>query len=271
MNYEDIIKARDCILSKSVIRPEIGLVLGSGLGGFVDEIKIVDEITYDEIPGFPKSTVSGHKGRFVLGKLGELSVMIMDGRVHYYEGYPMDLVVLPVRCMALMGCKTIILTNAAGGINKAFTGGTLMCINDQISTFVPSPLIGKNLDELGTRFPDMSEIYKKDLIKLAHETADELGIDLADGVYVQTTGPNYESPAEVRMFALLGADAVGMSTACEAMVLNHMGVRVCGISCITNAAAGISDKPLDHAEVKATADRVSGEFKKLIKEILIKI
>ena len=251
-------------------RPEIGVVLGSGLGGLIDEVEIVEAIPYTAIKSFPRSTVDGHKGEYIFGYLEEKPVVLMSGRVHYYEGYSMEQVVMPVRIMALLGAETILLTNAAGGVNKSFKPGTLMCINDHISSFVPSPLIGPN-DVLGERFPDMSSIYNKDLIKKLHECAEKLGIDLKDGVYLQTSGPNYETPAEVRMYSMLGADAVGMSTACEAMALNHMKIKVAGISCITNMATGISDKPLSHEEVKETADRVGKEFRELVKTFISKL
>ena len=192
----------------------------------------------------------------------------MQGRVHYYEGYDMSDVVLPTRLMGMMGAKKIILTNAAGGINETFSPGDFMMITDHISTHVPSPLIGPNMDEIGTRFPDMSEVYSKKLQDIVRKSAGECGIDLKEGVYIQLTGPNYETPAEIRMCRILGGDAVGMSTACEAMAARHMGLEVCGISCITNMAAGVSDRPLDHQEVQEIADKVSGEFKKLITAVI---
>lgn len=225
-------------------------------------------VQYAEIEGFPVSTVKGHKGRFVFGYVGETPVVIMQGRVHYYEGYDMSDVVLPTRLMGMMGAKKIILTNAAGGINETFSPGDFMMITDHISTHVPSPLIGPNMDEIGTRFPDMSEVYSKRLQDIVKKSADECGINLKEGVYVQLTGPNYETPAEIRMCRILGGDAVGMSTACEAMAARHMGLEVCGISCITNMAAGVSDRPLDHQEVQEIADKVSGEFKKLITAVI---
>ncbi len=258
---------KECI--KSIRRitdfePEIAIVLGSGLGEFANNIKTVATVDYDQINGFPVSTVSGHKGRFVFGYINDKRVVAMQGRVHYYEGYTMQKVVMPIRIMAMLGAKKLILTNAAGGVNANFKAGDLMLITDHISSFVPSALIGKNIDELGVRFPDMSQVYTKNLQDIAKECAKKCNIDLKEGVYVQLTGPNYETPAEIKMIGMLGGDAVGMSTACEAMAAAHMGMDVCGISCITNMAAGISKTTLSHDEVKQTADKVAGSFKNLV-------
>lgn len=268
MMYDKLRKCLSSIREKTDFKPEIGLILGSGLGDYADGIKVETFVRYAEIEGFPVSTVKGHKGRFVFGYVGETPVVIMQGRVHYYEGYDMSDVVLPIRLMGMMGAKKIILTNAAGGINETFSPGDFMMITDHISTHVPSPLIGPNMDEIGTRFPDMSEVYSKKLQDIVRKSAGECGIDLKEGVYIQLTGPNYETPAEIRMCRILGGDAVGMSTACEAMAARHMGLEVCGISCITNMAAGVSDRPLDHQEVQEIADKVSGEFKKLITAVI---
>ena len=243
-------------------------MLGSGLGGFADNVKIEAVVEYGEIEGFPVSTVSGHKGRFVLGYVGKEPVAVMQGRVHYYEGYPMRDVVLPIRVMARLGARRLILTNAAGGIHPDFAAGALMLLTDHISSFVPSPLLGPNEEAFGLRFPDMSEVYSRKLRTVAEEEAGKLGIPLKQGIYFQTTGPNYETPAEIRMFRTLGADAVGMSTACEAMTARHLGLEVCGISCITNLAAGISKAPLSHEEVKATADRVAEDFQALLRAMI---
>ena len=219
---------------------------------------------YHDIEGFPVSTVPGHKGRFLFGYVGDVPVVIMQGRVHYYEGYPITDVVLPIRLMKMMGAELLFLTNAAGGLNPDFSVGDFMMITDQIANFVPSPLIGPNIDELGPRFCDMSEIYNKDLQGIIRETAKELGISIKEGVYVQLTGPNFETPHEVKMCRILGGDAVGMSTACEAIAANHMGMKICGISCISNMGCGMQEQPLSHAEVQETADRVAPLFKKLI-------
>lgn len=264
--YDTLMQAYEFCRKQTDFRPKVALILGSGLGALADEIQMEATIPYADIHGFPKSTVEGHKGRYVFGYLGKVPVVIMQGRVHYYEGYSMSEVVLPTRLMGLLGAEILFLTNAAGGIRKEFQPGTLMLIRDQISSFVPSPLIGKNMDSLGCRFPDMSEIYRKDLQRIIMETADSLHIPLESGVYIQFTGPAYESPAEVRMAGLLGADACGMSTACEAVAANHMGMKICGVSCITNMASGILDVPLSHQEVQETADRVAGLFKALVRE-----
>ena len=267
-------KLMDCYMSikdKIELKPEIALVLGSGLGGFVQEIEVVQEISYQEIEGFPISTVPGHQGKYIFGKVKGVPVVVMQGRVHYYEGYDMTDVVLPIRLMGLLGAKTIMLTNAAGGVNTNFHAGDFMMITDHISCFVPSPLIGKNIDELGTRFPDMSEIYHKELQEQIKKTAENMNIPLQEGVYMQLTGPNFESPSEVKMCRTLGADAVGMSTAVEAMVAKHMGLKVCGISCISNMACGITNQPLTHEEVQETADRVAMQFQTLVKQIIFEI
>lgn len=261
-------KCLDAVNARITFEPKVAIVLGSGLGDYAEEMDIKATIDYSDIEGFPVSTVAGHKGRFIFGYIKEVPVVAMQGRVHYYEGYPMSDVVLPVRLMALMGAKYFILTNAAGGMNPSFMPGDLMMITDHITSFVPSPLIGPNIDELGTRFPDMSEVYSKQLRKKVKQAARNAQVSLCQGVYVQTTGPNYETPSEVRMYRNLGGDAVGMSTACEAMALNHMGVKVCGISCITNMASGISASPLNHEEVQQTADMAAASFKKLVTELI---
>lgn len=254
------------VKKKVDFKPQVALVLGSGLGDYAKEIKVEATLNYKDIEGFPVSTVPGHKGRFIFGYVKEVPVVAMQGRVHYYEGYDMQDVVLPIRLMKKMGAEVLFLTNAAGGVNAKFHAGDLMLIKDQISSFVPSPLIGPNMDKLGTRFPDMSDIYDKELRSLIKKTAKKLDIPLQKGVYIQLTGPAYESPAEVRMCRLLGADAVGMSTACEAVAANHMGMKICGISCISNLACGMTDQPLSHEEVQAAADKAAPMFKKLVTE-----
>lgn len=268
---EKLFACFDSIKNKLEIKPLIGLVLGSGLGDYADKIKVVNKIDYHDIDNFPVSTVSGHKGCFVFGYVEDVPVVIMQGRVHYYEGYSMQDVVLPIRLMKLMGIEVLFLTNAAGGVNESFNAGDLMLITDQIGSFVPSSLIGANIDRLGERFPDMTNIYDKDLQDIIIETAKNNNIILQKGTYIQFTGPNYESPMEVKMSRLLGADAVGMSTACEAIAANHMKLKICGISCISNPAAGISDKPLTHIEVKEAADKASERFTKLVTESVINI
>lgn len=260
-------KLRSCYQScreRTDFQPKIALVLGSGLGEFAERIRIESVIEYSDIQGFPQSTVTGHRGRFVFGYVESVPVVIMQGRVHYYEGYAMSDVVLPIRLMGLLGATVLFLTNAAGGIRKDFQAGTLMLLKDQISSFVPSPLIGANIEELGVRFPDMTEIYSRDLQEIIEQQAKEQEIPLQKGVYIQFTGPAYESPAEVQMARLLGADACGMSTACEAVAGHHMGMQVCGISCITNLASGITDRPLSHQEVQETASRIGKQFQTLV-------
>lgn len=267
--YEKLVKSYEYCKSKIDFQPKVALVLGSGLGGFAETIDVVGEISYHEIDGFPVSTVAGHNGRFLFGYVGEVPVVLMQGRVHYYEGYTMQDVVLPIRLMKLMGAEILFLTNASGGVNPAFSAGDFMLITDQISSFVPSPLIGVNLEELGPRFPDMSEIYDKELQDIIRKTAIEEEIEIQEGVYLQFTGPNYESPAEVRLAGKLGADAVGMSTACEAIAANHMGMKICGISCVTNMACGISENPLNHAEVQETANRKAKLFERLVRRTIL--
>ncbi len=269
--YERLVNCYNSIKGRVPFVPQVALTLGSGLGDYADGIQVESSIDYCEIEGFPVSTVSGHKGRFVFGYVGSVPVVIMQGRVHYYEGYSMEEVVLPTRLMKLMGARVLFLTNAAGGVNFAFHPGDLMMITDQISSFVPSPLIGPNIDELGVRFSDMNEIYDKDLQEILRESAGALGITLREGVYIQLTGPCYETPHEVKMCRLLGGDAVGMSTACEAVAANHMGMKICGISCITNLASGMTDRPLSHEEVTETANRVSAQFKRLVTDSILRI
>lgn len=251
--------------------PRVGLILGSGLGGYAKNIKVEKEIPYGDIPGFPVSTVQGHDGKFLLGYIGEVPAVVMKGRVHYYEGYSMQDVVLPTRLMKRMGIEILFLTNASGGIKKGFQVGDFMMITDQISSFVPSPLIGENVSELGERFPDMTHIYDPELMDLIRATAGEEQIAIQEGVYLQTTGPNFESPAEIRMYGALGADAVGMSTACEAMAARHAGIRVCGISCISNMASGLSDEELSHLDVQAVADKRSADFERLVTKVIEKM
>lgn len=264
--YERLLSCLECVRQKVDFQPKIGLVLGSGLGDYGESIELKYVMDYSEIEGFPVSTVPGHKGRFLFGYVEGVPVVAMQGRVHYYEGYPMADVVLPIRLMKLMGAEILFLTNASGGVNETFVPGDLMMIKDQISDFVPSPLIGENIEELGPRFPDMSHIYDAELQNILREAAQALDIPLKEGVYIQFTGPNYESPAEIRMSSILGADAVGMSTSCEAIAANHMGMKICGISCISNMAAGISKQPLNHKEVQEAADRVAPLFKKFVTE-----
>ena len=269
--YERISEAVQYIRNQIDFEPKIALILGSGLGDFAKSIKIKKTIEYKEIPNFPVSTVPGHKGQFVFGYLDDVPMVIMQGRVHFYEGYKITDVVMPARVMRLLGAEVLFLTNAAGGINPGFSAGNLMLINDHISSFVPSALIGENIDELGVRFPDMSHIYTPELKKIVKSVAEKEHIDLKEGVYIQLTGPNFETPAEIKMYRTLGADAVGMSTACEAMAASHMKMQVVGISVISNLAAGMTDNPLTHEEVQETADRTAPIFKNLIRNSIKEI
>ena len=262
--YEKLMRCLESVRKHTDFCPEVALVLGSGLGDYADSIQVEAEISYSEIGEFPVSTVPGHDGRFIFGYVNKVPVVCMKGRVHYYEGYPISDVVLPVRLMKLMGGKTLFLTNASGGVNPDFKAGDLMLIRDHIACFVPSPLMGPNEETLGVRFPDMSEVYDKDLQDIIRDCAKEAGISLREGVYLQLTGPAYESPAEVRMVSRLGADAVGMSTAVEAVAANHMGMKICGISCVCNPAAGLSPTPLSHEEVQEAANKTAPLFKKLV-------
>ncbi len=267
--YEKLLKCYESVRSQIAFVPKVALVLGSGLGDYADDIRVEATLDYHDIEGFPVSTVPGHKGRFIFGYVGEVPVVCMQGRVHYYEGYSMTDVVLPIRLMKRMGAEILFLTNASGGIRQGFHAGDFMMITGQIANFVPSPLIGENIEELGARFPDMSHIYDEELQAVIKKAAAINDIPLKEGVYIQLTGPNYESPQEIHMCRVLGADAVGMSTACEAIAANHMGMKICGISCIANLAAGISPTPLTHAEIQQTADRVAPMFKKLVTESIL--
>ena len=269
--YELVEKALRSVREKTDFVPEVAIVLGSGLGALAEEVENPVVIPSNEIDGYPASTVSGHAGRLVLGTLCGKKVVVQQGRIHYYEGYDMAEVVLPVRLMCSLGAKTVILTNAAGGVNKTFCPGDFMLITGQIAQFVPSPLRGANDERFGVRFPDMSEVYSRPLLSLARECAKETNAPIREGVYLQASGPNYESPEEVNAFRILGADAVGMSTAVEAIAAKHMGRDVLGVSLITNPAAGVSDQPLSHEEVKQAADKAGRTFVALIKSIVGKM
>jgi purine-nucleoside phosphorylase len=249
--------------------PRVGLVLGSGLGDYAEAIKVIGELDYSAINGFPVSTVPGHAGRFIFGYVDQVPVVCMKGRVHFYEGYPISEVVLPIRLMGLLGIEILFLTNASGGIVTGCRPGDLMLMTDHISLFVTNPLIGENIEELGTRFPDMSDVYKADLQETIRTAAQSLNINLLEGVYAQLTGPSFESPAEIKMLKAMGVGAVGMSTVVEAIAANHMGIKVCGISCICNPAAGISPTPLTHEEVQAAANQAAPLFKQLVTASII--
>lgn len=264
--YEKLNHCLACVRKVTDFVPKVGLVLGSGLGDFAKTIEDPIVIPYSEIDGFPVSTVMGHEGNYIFGYVKGVPVVCMQGRVHYYEGYSVTDVVLPIRLMGLLGAEILFLTNASGGIADGMKAGDFMLIEDHISIFAPNPLIGKNIDELGVRFPDMSSVYRKELKEIICSAAADCGIELKKGVYVQLTGPSYESPAEIQLLKKLGADAVGMSTVVEAIAANHMGMKVCGISLISNLAAGISPTPLSHKEVKEAADKAAPLFVKLVSE-----
>ncbi len=265
---EKITAAAEYLLEKVALRPEVALVLGSGLGDYADTLEDSVKIPYSQIPNFPQPTVQGHAGAFVFGKKEGKSVVVAQGRVHYYEGLPMQQITLPIRVLAAIGVKTLVLTNAAGGVNLAYQPGTLMLIADQINFSGSNPLIGPNLEKFGPRFPDMSDLYTQKLRTAIAARAEEENIPLEEGVYLMCSGPNYETPAEIRAFRTLGADAVGMSTVPEALVAGHCGMQVVGVSCVTNMAAGVLPVKLSHAEVMETADRVHTVFENLIDLIL---
>ncbi len=265
-----LLQAADYIKEKigGKYKPKIALILGSGLGSLADEITNPIKLKYHEIPAFQQSSITGHVGQLVIGKLQGKDVIIMQGRIHYYEGYKIQEIVFPIKVMKKLGIEKLIITNAAGSVNENFEVGSLMLINDHINLMGTNPLIGKNDDELGTRFPDMSEIYDKNLIDYAHRCADKLNIQVCEGVYAANSGPSYETPAEVKMLKIMGVDAIGMSTVPEAIVANYCGMRVLGISCLSNYAAGIKNVKLTHQEVMEAGTAVKEKFSALIREIL---
>ena len=268
MIYNKLEKAYKKIRELTDFEPELAIVLGSGLGKLADQVEKLGEIDYSEIDGFPVSTAPGHKGRFIFTEIHGVKTVIMQGRVHYYEGYPMSDVVMPTRLMGMMGAKTLIVTNACGGANPDFKVGDLMVIRDHITAFVPSPLIGQNVSELGVRFPDMTEVYKKEYGDLIYKIGTQKGYSMREGVYCQFTGPQYETPTEVKMAGILGASAVGMSTSVEAVAARHMGMEVCGVSLITNMAAGLSENLLSEEEVIEVGEKSSEYFIDLILEFV---
>jgi len=262
--YEKLMNCYNSIVEKIDFKPEVAIVLGSGLGDYANDIKVEAELDYSQIQGFPVSTVPGHAGKFIFGYVGDVKVVCMKGRIHYYEGYPISDVVLPIRIMKMLGAKVLFLTNASGGINPDFKAGDFMLITDHISMFAPNPLMGANMDELGVRFPDMTHIYDPELQKIIIKAARDEKIGLQKGIYAQLTGPSYESPAEIRLLGKLDVDTVGMSTVVEAIAANHMGMKICGISLVCNLAAGISATPLTHKEVQEAANQAAPSFKKLV-------
>lgn len=269
--FDKVMESAEFIKSKSNIEPKVGLILGSGLGVLGDEIENPIKIKYNDIPNFPVSTVEGHAGQLVIGNLEGKQVVAMQGRFHYYEGYSQQEITFPVRVMKALGVDTIVVTNAAGGANRSFNPGDLMVIKDHINLSGNNPLMGANEERFGPRFPDMSTAYKPKYVNLVKECANELNMKIQEGVYAFFSGPTYETPAEVKMAQILGADAVGMSTAPEVIVASHSGMDVIGISCITNMAAGILDQPLDHEEVIETTQKVKSEFLSLVKSVVNKI
>jgi purine-nucleoside phosphorylase len=263
--------AAQLILSRTPLRPRIGLVLGSGLGAFADSLSDATRVPYAEIPSFPQSTAIGHAGRMVIGKAGSVAVAAMQGRVHLYEGYSAQQVAFPIRVFARMGIRAVILTNAAGGIDRSYSQGALVLIRDHINLQGTNPLVGANDDRFGPRFPDMSYAYAREYREIAREEAKKLGITLHDGVYAALSGPSYETPAEIEYLRRIGADLVGMSTVAEVIAARHMGLKVLAISCVTNMAAGILDQPLSHAEVMETGERVKSTFESLLRGVLPRV
>lgn len=269
--YEKLQGCLKSVREKTDFVPKVAIVLGSGLGDYANDIQVVAEVDYHDIEGFPVSTVPGHAGKFIFGYVKDVPVVCMKGRVHYYEGYPISDVVLPTRLMKLMGADTLFLTNASGGINPSFSAGDFMMLTDHISLWAPNPLIGANIDELGTRFPDMTHVYDVEIQDIIRDVAAKEGIKLQEGIYAQLTGPSFESPAEIQLLHKLDVDAVGMSTVVEAIAANHMGMKICGISCVCNLAAGMTDNPLTHEEVQQAAAEAAPKFKKLVTEVVSRL
>ena len=264
-------RAAKFLLKKTKLRPRIGLVLGSGLGAFAGELADAARIDYKKIPHFPRSTAIGHAGRMVIGKVGDVPVAVMQGRVHFYEGYAMRDVIFPIRVMARMGIRAVILTNAAGGINRDYKQGCLVALRDHINLQGTNPLIGPNVEQFGVRFPDLTQVYWKPYQQAVLEEAKRLRIEMPQGVYAALTGPSYETPAEIRYLRAIGADLVGMSTVPEAIAAAHLGIRVLGISCVTNMAAGILDQPITAEEVLETGERVKADFMALLRAVIPRI
>ena len=269
--YERAEHAARIIRSRTSETPRIAIVLGSGLGAFADDFEDAVRIPYEDITGFPRSTAEGHAGRLVIGKIDQVPLMAMQGRVHFYEGYSLEQVTFPIRVFKLLGIKTLILTNASGGVNVQFSQGALMIISDHLNLLGDNPLRGPNDERLGPRFPDMTAVYSPELQEIVIEESKSLGTEVRRGIYAALAGPSYETPAEIHLMRTLGADAVGMSTVPEAIVARHMDIEVLGISCITNMAAGISDEPINHDDVMATGDRVRATFTELLRRVVGRI
>ena len=269
--YKIRLRCVEQIKEKTDFIPEAAVVLGSGLGHFVDSMEVKAEISYEDIDGFPVSTVAGHQGKLVFGKIGGRNIAAMQGRVHYYEGYDVHDVVIPIRVLKLLGANTAVFTNAVGAINADYRPGDFVVLSDHISSFMPSPLVGENISQLGERFTPVTDLYDSDMRELALSIGQEKDIRVHSGVFLQVTGPQYETPAEIRMFRMLGADTVGMSTAIEATAAKHMGMRVCAINCVTNMAAGINDSVPSHEEVTATANKAGKDFSILLEELITRM
>jgi len=269
--YERAEKAARVIRARTDADVPVAIVLGSGLGAFADELTDSTSIRYDEIPSFARATVEGHAGRLVIGKTNNVTVAAMQGRFHFYEGYSLEEVTFPIRVLKLLGVRTLILTNAAGSLNTEFTPGSLMVITDHINLIGVNPLIGPNDDRFGPRFPDLTSVYARGLQDIVINEANAIGLDMRRGIYAALSGPSYETPAEIHMVRTLGADAVGMSTVPEAIVARHMNMEVIGISCITNLAAGVSNRPVDHSQVIATGERVRAEFTELLRRVVTRL
>src|SRR5258707_1566205 len=266
--YERAQEAARLIRTRTDVDVPVAIVLGSGLGGFAEDLTEATKIRYDDIPGFARSTVEGHAGRLVIGRAGEVTIAAMQGRFHFYEGYSLEEVTFPIRVLKLLGVRTLVLTNAAGALNTEFAPGSLMVISDHINLLGANPLTGSNDDRFGPRFPDLTSVYAAELQNMVIEEARAMGMELRRGIYAALSGPSYETPAEIHMVRTLGADSVGMSTVPEAIVARHMDVRVIGISCITNLAAGVSNRPIDHGQVMAIGDRVRGQFTELLGRVI---
>jgi purine-nucleoside phosphorylase len=269
--YERAEHAARFLRSRADLEVRVALILGSGLGAFADQLEDAEAVPYGEIPGFARPTVEGHAGRLVLGRVGGVAVAAMQGRFHFYEGYTLEEVTFPIRVLGLLGAKSLVLTNAAGGLNNSYEQGALILISDHLNLMGTNPLLGRNDARFGPRFPDMTEVYDREYQDVAIAESREMGLELRRGIYAALTGPSYETPAEIRMLRLLGADAVGMSTVPEALVARHMGLRVLGFSCITNMAAGVLDKPINHEEVIETGERVRETFAELLRRVIPKL
>jgi purine-nucleoside phosphorylase len=269
--FERASEAARLIRTRTEVEVPVAIVLGSGLGAFADDLADATEIPYDEIPGFARSTVEGHAGRLVIGRAGDVTVAAMQGRFHFYEGYSLQEVTFPIRVLKLLGVRTILLTNAAGTLNIDFTPGSLMVISDQLNLLGDNPLRGANDERFGPRFPDLTNVYARDLQDVVIEEANAMGLNVRRGIYAALSGPSYETPAEINMLRSLGADVVGMSTVPEAIVARHMSMDVVGISCITNLAAGVSDTPVDHSQVMAIGQQVRAKFTELLRRVISKL